>query len=60
MRRTSKTPVPSGPCVHRDAWVPEALVFGGPLKVAQADVVCLSCGWSGRVPFAEISAGQER
>jgi hypothetical protein len=42
----------TGPCEHKDAWVPEAVIFGGTQHGAMADVVCMSCGWQGRVPLA--------
>ena len=40
------------PCIHEDAWVPTAILFGG--KRAEAEVYCMSCEWTGRVPLAKV------
>ena len=44
---------PAPPCDHPDAWVPEAVLFGGTAP-ARVDVVCFSCGWQGRVPLSAM------
>lgn len=45
-------------CGHTDAWVPEAIIVGGTLPEAMADVVCMACGWQGRVPLRSIQTSE--
>lgn len=50
--------VSTEPCDHPDAWVPEAILFGGTAP-ARADVVCFSCDWQGRVPLTALPKGEK-
>ena len=50
----------AGPCDHTDAWVPEAILFGGSLPEAKVDVVCMTCNWQGRVPISAVQTRPDR
>jgi hypothetical protein len=56
LRKKTETGPAAPPCAHRDEWVPCTLVFTGDSEhPSHAEVCCMECGWSGRVPFSAIT-----
>lgn len=58
MKRAARATPTAEPCEHKDAWVPEAMTFGGVVLETYFDIVCMSCGWQGQVPLSQMPDGE--